>query len=57
MHTHLDEQGKLVKCYHECKTALTDWRFLLGFTLGFPFEHLLWDKVWPFSLITHWLGL
>jgi hypothetical protein len=56
-HTHKDEQGKLVKCYHYCQNVLTNWQFWAGMTLGFPLEHLLWEKVWPFYLISHLLGL
>ena len=56
-HYHHDERGNLVKCYHEAKSLLCNWRFWAGMTLGFPVEHLLWEKVWPFSLVTHWMGL
>jgi hypothetical protein len=31
--------------------------FWLGLTLGFPLEHLLWEKAPVFSAITRWLGL
>ena len=31
--------------------------FWLGLTLGFPLEHLLWEKLWPFDILTRWLGL
>ncbi len=56
-HTHLDEYGVLRKCYHRCKTLLTKWEFYAGITFSFPLEHLLWEKVWPFNLLTKWLGL
>jgi hypothetical protein len=56
-HFHTDERGVLVKCYHGTKTVLTDYSFWIGLTLGFPFEHLLWEKVWPFKMLTVWLGL
>jgi hypothetical protein len=56
-HFHTDERGVLVRCYHESKNLLTNWRFWAGMTLGFPAEHLLWEKVFPFYLITHWMGL
>ena len=56
-HTHVDEQGKLVRCYHQCRSALTSVGFWVGLTLGFPLEHLLYEKVPPFTYITHWLGL
>ena len=55
-HQHIDEQGLIVKCYHQCKT-LFSWQFWMGTTLGFPLEHFLYEKVWPFKLITVWLGL
>lgn len=56
-HHHFDQQGVLIKCYHECKSLLTDWRFFAGITLSFPLEHFLWEKVWPFSWITAAMGL
>lgn len=56
-HTHLTEAGTWAKCYHKSKTLLGNWQFWIGLTFGFPLEHLLWEKVYPFSLITHWLGL
>jgi hypothetical protein len=31
--------------------------FWLGLTMGFPLEHFLWEKVWPFRLLTAWLDL
>jgi len=55
-HEHVNEDGILIKCYHQCKSVL-DWRFFLGVTVSFPFEHFLYEKVWPFNLITHWMGL
>lgn len=56
-HYHKDEKGVLVKCYHECRSLLTDWKFILGVTLSFPIEHFIWEHVWPFSLITKLMGL
>lgn len=59
-HTHVNEDGLLVRCYHKCKKAtsvLGTWQFWFGMTMGFPFEHFLWEKVPPFSWITHWIGL
>jgi len=56
-HYHTDENGVLVKCYHNVKNFLTDWKFWAGVTLSFPLEHLIWEKVWPFKLVTEWLGL
>ncbi len=56
-HTHSDENGLIVKCYHQTKTALLSFGFWLGLTLGFPVEHFLWEKIWPFKLLTRYLGL
>jgi hypothetical protein len=50
-HTHKDEQGKLHKCYHRCKNALFSWQLWLGMTISFPFEHALYENVWPFKLV------
>jgi hypothetical protein len=49
--------GALHACYHQCRNALLSWGFWLGLTVGFPIEHYLWEKVWPFSELTSWLGL
>jgi len=56
-HYHKDEQGMLVRCYHKCKTSLSDVSFWIGLTIGFPIEHFLYEKVFPFTLIKDWLGL
>ena len=56
-HTHVTEHGVIVRCYHASKELLLRWQFWAGLTLGFPLEHLLWEKVWPFSLLTKWMGL
>ena len=56
-HQHRTREGLLVDCYHGSKQLLTDWRFWTGSTLGFPLEHFLYEKVWPFKLVTVWLGL
>jgi len=56
-HTHRDERGLAVRCYHTCRSAVLSWQLWLGFTLSFPFEHALWEKVPPFNLIAQRLGL
>jgi len=38
-HTHMDENGLIVKCYHKSKTVLLSVSFWIGLTLGFPVEH------------------
>jgi len=43
---------------HGLQHTLGRWQFWLGLTLGFPLEHMLWEKAPVFSWITkHWLGL
>lgn len=49
--------GVLHACYHKCRSALFSWAFWAGMTIGFPLEHYLWVKVWPFSAVTSWMGL
>ncbi len=63
-HVHIAPDGTEIECYHpmdKIKKAggdiLTDWKFWLGMTIGFPFEHFLWTKVWPLYEITEALGL
>jgi hypothetical protein len=56
-HTHVTPDGLVVQCYHQCKSMLLSAPFWLGLTLGFPFEHFLYEKVWPFTLLTKLLGL
>lgn len=56
-HYHVDKQGALHKCYHQCRRAVSDWGFWLGLTVGFPIEHFLYEKVFPFTLISQALGL
>jgi hypothetical protein len=59
-HYHVNEVGKLVRCYHACKSLLTSIEFWVGTivssTLSFPIEHALWEKT-PLHYITEWLGL
>ena len=56
-HLHLNENGFAIKCYHTSKAVLMNWQFWAGLTLGFPIEHFIWEKMWPFYLITNFLGL
>ena len=56
-HFHKDENGLLVRCYHGSKNLLGKPSFWIGTTLSFPLEHFLWEKVWPFTLLTKALGL
>lgn len=56
-HTHEDERGVLVKCYHECRSLLTDWKFIVGMTVAFPIEHFIWTKVPGFSDVAVYFGL
>jgi hypothetical protein len=56
-HYHHAVGGLAVVCFHKCHVLLTNWQFWLGLTLGFPVEHLIWEKLWPFKLLTQWWGL
>jgi len=56
-HFHLAENGVLVKCYHGTRTLLSDYSFWIGLTIGFPIEHFIWEKLWPFTILTKLLGL
>jgi len=56
-HYHEDNRGIFHACYHTCRGLLTNWQFWAGLTLGFPVEHALWEKLPPFSYLSHWLGL
>ena len=57
LHVHTTPNGSLIQCYHACRNLFTNWKFWLGITATFPFEHALWEKVPPFSYVTQWLGL
>ena len=56
-HTHTTDKGLIVTCYHKCRTTILSAGFWAGVTLSFPIEHWLWEKVWPFTAITQWMGL
>lgn len=59
-HFHRDERGILVRCYHRTKPLHALLWFLLGTTVTYPLEHLLWEgwllHHWPFSLLHELLG-
>jgi hypothetical protein len=42
---------------HHLRETLFNVSFWLGLTMGFPLEHFLWEKIWPFRVISAWLGL
>ena len=52
-----ESNGVLHACYHQSKSALQSFGFWIGLTIGFPIEHFLWEKIWPFSALTSLLGL
>jgi hypothetical protein len=43
--------------HRQLQASIFNLSFWLGLTFGFPFEHFLWEHVWPFKLISKWLGL
>lgn len=60
-HGHVDTNGSIHECWHECKSEIKRpafWilNFLLTFLL-FPFEHALYTHVVPFVWISKLLGL
>jgi hypothetical protein len=46
--------SKLFRRFRRTVFSLSFW---LGLTMGFPLEHFLWERVWPFKLITLWMTL
>lgn len=56
-HFHRNAQGRLVECYHVCRSLLISPAFWFGTFITWPIEHYLWEKVWPFNLLAHYLGL
>lgn len=55
-HFHQDSRGILHACFHKCRPVLT-LSFWIGITASFPLEHLIWERLWPFNLLTKVLGL
>lgn len=41
---------------HKHKVRGVCWRCVL-FTLGFPIEHVMWERIAPFAEIARWLGI
>lgn len=56
-HEHLNEHGVLVKCYHQCRSVMSNPAFWIGITISYPFEHLLWEKVPGFMHVAQLLGM
>lgn len=57
LHYHQTAVDGVVFCWHKCRSAILSPGFWIGTTLGFPVEHYIWDHIWPFYLITKWMGL
>ena len=60
-HKHVDRQGAMHECWHECTTEMKRPAFwalnALLTMLLFPFEHALYTHVIPFTWLTKFLGL
>ncbi len=56
-HYHKDDAGKLIKCYHNCRSWLSNPMFWISMTCSFPFEHFIWTQIYPFKLIASLIGL
>lgn len=52
-HHHEDKHGKLIECYHECRSQLKSLSFWVLLTVSFPLEHFIWEKMPGLSWITH----
>lgn len=57
LHYHQSAADGVIFCWHKCRSILFSPGFWLGTTLGFPIEHLIWQKLWPFYLVSQVLGL
>lgn len=56
-HTHTTNTGKVVECYHECRSTLSRPSFWVLTTLVFPLEHAIWVKIPMLHAIAAWAGL
>jgi hypothetical protein len=43
--------------FHAIRHTILRPAFWLGLTMGFPVEHFLWERIWPFTVVTKLLGL
>lgn len=57
LHYHETKEGRLVKCYHACKSVLGSYGFWVGTIVSWPIEHYLYAKVWPFKLLSKFMGI
>ena len=55
-HSHVTEDGTLVKCYHKTKAMLLNVEFYVATVISFPIEHWLYEKG-PLHFISVWMGL
>jgi len=56
-HAQKKAHGWWAKCLSAAREYLTKPSFWLGISLSFPIEHFLWEKIWPFDVLTKLLGL
>lgn len=57
-HYHLNKVGMLEACYHKCRLGWKGWFIgITVWTIGFPLEHFLWERVPLFSDLTKWMGI
>lgn len=46
-HTHTTKDGRIVRCYHACRTGVRSTilsvSFWIGMTIGYPIEHAIWE--------------
>jgi len=52
-HIHFDEDGKAVRCYHDCKNIVRQPSFWVITTLSFPIEHGIWTLIYRLFGLEH----
>lgn len=57
IHARAKARGWLAKGSSATRKYLTQPSFWLGTLLSFPIEHFIWEKIWPFDVLTKLLGL
>lgn len=57
-HTHTDERGFVVQCYHRTLNSWKAW-VLAGIIalFAYPIEHFIWERVPPFNTIAEYVGI
>lgn len=54
-HVHVDKRGVVHRCYHACKNRWVP--ALIVASIGFPFEHWLWENAPVLQNISERMGI